>query len=197
MLHEPNYPKDFRRKLKEIKSKRNSNRIFMSITKRVAVFILVFLLSFSAVLVVNAEACEKVFDWIIEKFPKFSVFISKKDIGEGKESVELTSFTFNYIPIGFELVDVNMGRNVLIYNYSTDNNQEFYIKLFNSSGENKLYYDTEGIEIEEIIFKGSQAYMWRTDEMTYLIWHQDGIECHIMGNLNKDKILKVAENISK
>ncbi len=47
----------------------------MSIAKIVAIFILVFVLSFSAVLVVNAEAREKVFDWIIERFPKFSVFI--------------------------------------------------------------------------------------------------------------------------
>lgn len=107
-LHQPNYSKNFRQKLKEIKIKRNSYRIFMSIVKRVAVFILVFLLSFSAVLVVNAEAREKVFDWIIEKFPKFSIFTSE-DIDENKESVELASFTINYIPDGFELVDINQG----------------------------------------------------------------------------------------
>ena len=84
-----------------------------------------------------------------------------------------------------------------IYIYSADYNQEFDIKLFASSSENKSYYDTEGIEIEEITFKGSQAYMWQIDDMAYLVWYQDGIECHIIGNLNKDVILKVAENISK
>ena len=39
--------------------------------------------------------------------------------------------------------------------------------------------------------------MWQIDDMAYLVWYQDGIECHIIGNLNKDVILKVAENISK
>lgn len=195
-LHQPNYSKNFRQKLKEIKIKRNSYRIFMSIVKRVAVFILVFLLSFSAVLVVNAEAREKVFDWIIEKFPKFSIFTSE-DIDENKESVELAAFTINYIPDGFELVDINEGRKMLIYNYLGNNNQKFEIKLFTSSGEGKAYYDTEGVEVKEIMLKGSQGYTWQTDEMNYLIWHQDGIECHIVGNLNKDEILKVAENILK
>lgn len=195
-LHQPNYSKDFRRKLKEIKIKQNSNRIFMSIAKRVAIFILVFLLSFFAVLVVNAEAREKVFDWIIERFPKFSVFISK-DIDEDNESVELTSFTINYIPERFELVDINQGRKMLIYKYLGENNQEFYIKLLDSSDEGKSYYDTEGAKVEEIIFKGSQGYIWETDEMTYLICHQYGVEFHIVGNLNKDEILKVAKNILK
>lgn len=148
-LHQPNYSKNFRQKLKEIKIKRNSYRIFMSIVKRVAVFILVFLLSFSAVLVVNAEAREKVFDWIIEKFPKFSIFTSE-DIDENKESVELAAFTINYIPDGFELVDINEGRKMLIYNYLGNNNQKFEIKLFTSSGEGKAYYDTEGVEVKEI-----------------------------------------------
>ena len=87
---------------------------------------------------------------------------------------------------------------MLIYNYSADNNQEFDIKLFASSGENKSYYDTEGVDIEEVIFKGSQAYMWQqADEIIYLIWYQDDIECHIIGNLDKDDILKIAENILK
>jgi hypothetical protein len=195
-LHQPNYSKDFRRRLKEIKIKRNFNRIFILVAKRVAIFILVVFLSFSAVLAVNAEAREKVFDWIIERFPKFSVFISE-DIDENKELVELTSFTINYIPEEFELMDINEGRKMLIYNYLRKNNQKFEIKLFTSSGEGKAYYDTEGAEVKEIMVKGSQGYTWQTNEMNYLIWHQDGIEFHIVGNLNKDEILKVAKNILK
>ncbi len=196
VLHKPNYSKAFRRKLKDIKIKQNPNNILMLLAKRVAVFILVCILSFSAVLAVNAEAREKVFEWIIEVFEKFSI-ITPQDIDEGNNSVELTSLKINYIPTGFELVDIHKGRNMLIYNYSIESNQEFYIKLYSSYGENKSYYDTEGVEIKEIIFKGSQAYMWQTDEIIYLIWYQDGIECHIVGNLNKDELLKVAEDISK
>lgn len=196
ILHKPNYSKVFRRKLKDIKIKQNPNNILMLIDKRVAVFILVCILSFSAVLAVNAEAREKVFDWIIEVFEKFSI-MTPQDIDEGNNPVELTSLKINYIPTGFELVDIHNGRNMLIYNYSIESNQELYIKLYSSYGENKSYYDTEGVEIEEIVFKGSQAYMWQTDEMIYLIWYQDGIECHIVGSLNKDELLKIAEDISK
>jgi dipeptidyl aminopeptidase/acylaminoacyl peptidase len=145
-------------------------------------------------LAVNAEAREKVFDWIIETFPQFSIFTSQ-NIDEDNP-VELTAFNINYVPRGFELVDRNEGRTKLIYNYSTKNDQKLTI-IFSLSSEGKSYYDTENAEIEEFVFKGSRAYIWQTSEITYLIWYQDGIECHISGNISKDEIIKVAENILK
>lgn len=195
ILHKPNYSRNFRRKLKEVDIIQNNN-LFMLMAKRAAVFILVCLLSFSVVLTVNAEAREKFFDWIIETFPKFSIF-TPQSTNQDDNLIDLTSFKINYIPIGFELEDVHEGRDMFIYNYLAENNQELTIKLFTVSNKGKSYYDTENAEIEEFIFKDSKAYLWQIDEMTYLICQQDGIEFHISGNLNKDEIFKVAENISK
>lgn len=196
ILYKPNYSKPFRRKLKNIRIKKDFNKVLRRIAKSAAVFILVCILSFCSVLAVNAETREKVFDWIIEVFEKFSI-ITPQGIDEGNNSEELRSLKMNYIPTGFELVDVHKGRNMLIYNYSGDSDQEFDVKLFTSLGKNKSYYDTEGAKIDEFTFKGSQAYMWQTNEIIYLIWYEDGIECHVIGNLDKDTILKVAENILK
>lgn len=196
ILHKSNYSKDFRLKLKDISIKQKPNNMLRLIFKRVAIFILVSILSFSTILVVNAEARENVLGWMIETFPKFSIF-TPQVVDENKKSVDLTSLKIKYIPMGFELSDIHEGRKMLIYNYSTENDQELTIKLFYPSGEGKSYYDTENSEVEEIIFKGSQAYTWQTDKMAYLIWNQDGVECHISGDLNKDEILKIAENISK
>lgn len=90
MLHKPKYSKTFRRKLKAIKIKQNFNSTFMLVVKKVAVFILVCILSFSVVLAVNAEARTKFFNWIIEIFPKFSIS-TPQSIDEGNNSVKLTS----------------------------------------------------------------------------------------------------------
>ena len=48
-LYQPNYSKAFRKKLKDIKAAQIPNRIPILIAKRAAVFILVCILSFSAV----------------------------------------------------------------------------------------------------------------------------------------------------
>lgn len=196
ILHNPNYSNAFRRKHKDIKIKQNPTRIFMSIAKKVAVIVLVCILSFSTVFTVNAEAREKVLNWIIEVFPEFSIF-TPQNTGEDINPIELTSLNINYIPEGFELIDTNVGRSMLIYNYSSKDDQNITIALFSLSGAGRSYYDTENAVIKEFIFKDSQAYTWETDAMTYLIWHQDGIDCHISGNLNIDEIIKVAENILK
>lgn len=195
IMHKPNYSKNFRKKLKNIKINQNHNGIFISLAKRVAIFILVSILSFSAVLTVNAEAREKVFTWIIERFEEYSIF--SRNINGDSETADLASFKFNYIPIGFGLNKIHQGRNMLIYEYSNEDNQELTIKLFQANGNSKSYYDTENAEIEEFIFGNSKAFTWRTNTNAYFISEYSGIEYHISGELDREEILKIAENISK
>nr|WP_301281491.1 DUF4367 domain-containing protein [Anaerocolumna aminovalerica] len=196
VFYKPNYSNSFRRKLKRIKAAQNPYEVFRLIAKRVAVFIAVCILSFSAVLAVNAQARENFYHWIVETFPKFSIFITQSK-NESNRLAELGVFKIKYIPKDFELINTTELRTMMIYNYSSRDSKKMTIKLFTSDSEDKTYYDTENIEIEEFIFKESQAYTWQTDQMAYLIWYQDGIECHISGNLTKDEIIKIAENIEK
>lgn len=194
--YKPKYSNAFRQKLKKIKAAQNPYEMFRLIVKRVAVFVVVCILSFSAVLAVNAKVREKFCYWIIETFPEFSIFITKnKD--ENSNSAELESFKIKYIPKDLELIDTTELRTMVVYNYSSKNGQKLTIQLFISDKEDKIYYDTENTEVEEFIFKESRAYTWQTDQMTYLIWYQDGIECHVSGNVDKDEIIKIAENIEE
>ncbi len=96
VLHEPNYSKSFRRKLKDIKISQKTN-IFMKIVKRVAVFIIVCFLSFSTILAVNAEVRESFFDWVVVTFPKFSIFIPQS-IDKDNGTTDLKSLKINYVP---------------------------------------------------------------------------------------------------
>ncbi|WP_312812082.1 DUF4367 domain-containing protein [Sedimentibacter sp.] len=196
MLHKPIYTKNLRKKLKELNIKQNNNRTFLTIAKKAAIFILISILSFSTVLVFNAEARTRFINWIIEKFPMYSIFTSQ-NANENNSLVDLASFKIKYIPTGFELSIIHEGHNMLIYNYLGENNQKLIIKLLISTDEGKSYYDTENTEIEEITLNETQAYMWKTDEITYLLWYRDGVDFHISGNLSKDEILKVSKNISK
>lgn len=192
--YEPNYSKAFRRKLKDIKSAQKPHERYKIIAKRVAIFILISTLGLSAVLAINVEAHEKFFHWIMETFPKFSIFTSQNP--DSDYPTDLAALKIGYIPEGFELVDTSVGRNVLIYDYLAENNKELTIRLFVPSNEKSSYYDTEDVEVEEFVFKGSQAYIWKTDQLTYILWYQDHIECHISGSLDKNEMIKIAENIT-
>ena len=193
-LHKPVYSKSFIKKLKEINISQSNNNIYLSIAKKAAIFILIFIMSLSTVLVFNTEARTKLFDWIIEKLPEFSIFTSQ-NANEDDGPVDLTSFKIKYIPTGFKLSDTHEMRNALVYNYLSEDNRILTIKL--SLIGSKSYYDTENAVIEEFIFKGSQAYIWQTDSRTHLLWNQDGIDLNVTGSLSKDEIIKIAEKISK
>ena len=192
--YEPNYSKAFRRKLKDIKSAQKPYEIYKIIAKKVAIFILISTLGLSFILAVNAEAREKVFHWIMETFPKFSTFKSQNISDD--YIFDLKSIEINYIPEGYELQDIKEGRRILVYDYLAENNQELTIRLFVSSNEKLSHYDTEDAVVEEFMFKGSQAYSWKTEQLIYLLWYQDGIECHVSGSLDKNEIIKIAENIA-
>lgn len=194
--NKPNYSMDFRRKLRDISINRNIPSKLKFITKRVAIFILICLLSFSTFLAINSEARERVFNWIIETFPKFSIFTSDSS-DELNEPIELGELQINYIPDEFELTDTFEDQEMLIYIYESKTQEQFDIMLVDASGAARSYYDTEDAEIEEIIIKESQGYTWERDGIRYLIWTQGGIEYHISGDLNLDEIIKIGENILK
>lgn len=194
ILQKPDYSYKFRQKLKDIKIAQKSKVI--TIAERIVVFALICILSFSAIVAVNAEIREKFFEWIIEIFPDFSIF-SSQGTGDDSSSIQLSNYKINYIPTGFKLMDIKEGNEILIYNYAAEGNQKLSIKLFASSKKGKFYYDTEDAKMKSIIFNGFQAYTWQTDEMIYLVWYQEGIEFHISGNIDKEEIFKVAKNILK
>lgn len=192
--HKPDYTRNFKKKLKDIDIKEKAN--ITSIGKRVAVFILVCLLSFSVILAVNAEVRGRVINWFIEVFPKFSIFTSY-NTDESIDSAELTEYGFAYIPQGFELINKHELNAAIIYNYVSEKDQELDIKLVDSSSAGRSYYNTEDVKIEEITIKESQGYIWQKNEIASLVWEKDGTEFHITGNLNIDEIIKIAENIYK
>ncbi len=158
VLHQPTYSKFFRQKLKDIKSPQKPNKIFLIMAERVAIFILVCFLSFSTVLAVNIEICERFFDWVVVTFPKLSIFIPQ-NINKDIDTIDLKLLKNNYIPSGFKLTNVDEGNNMLIYNYFSEDDKKLDISFFESSRKGELFYDTENIEIEEFIFKESNAYM--------------------------------------
>lgn len=193
--YKPNYSRAFRRKLKDIHNIQNYSGIYKTIVKRIAILILISTIGFTAVLAVNVEAREKIFGWLIETFSEFSIFQQQDTVDE--TDIDLKSFKINYVPVGFDLIDTNEGESILIYNYLTKDKKELMIKLLISFNKEQSYYNTEGIEIEKITFKDSQAYIWEKSQVTYLVWYQDGTEFHISGDLSKNEIIKVKENIFK
>ncbi|WMJ84327.1 DUF4367 domain-containing protein [Oscillospiraceae bacterium LTW-04] len=192
----PKYSNAFRKKLKLVKAAQKSSSMVMAIMKRVAVFILICAISFSTALVANAKLRGRFMNWVVETFPKFSIFITQTEEPPSEAALSQSDIALGYLPDGYVLNDVSQGRNILKYNFlSGEKDKMLTISFEVTKAEVKTYYNTENSEMQRVDFKNLEAYAWQTDKKTYLVWIESDIECRISGNLDYKEIIKIAENV--
>ena len=196
VLQIPKYSNAFRKKLKVIKTAQKSTNMVITLMKRVAVFILVCVISLSTALVANAKLRERFMNWVIETFPKFSIFTTQSTEFPATMVLKQDSIVFGYLPEGYGISDVSQGRNMLKYNFlSGDGNKKLSISFIISEAGIKSYFNTENAEVQCISIRNSEAYTWKTDKMTYLLWAQGDIKCQIFGNIDYNELIKIAEYV--
>ena len=197
VLRIPKYSNAFRKKLSVIKALQKSTNMAIAIGKRVAVFILVCAISFSTALVANAKLREKFLNWVIETFPKFSVFTTHTTGSRDLGVLNPDDISFGYLPDGYTLNDIFQGRTMLAYDFLSHEggDKSLEISFLISKSGAKTYFNTEDAEIQCVPFKQTEAYTWRTDKMTYFVWIQGDIECQILGDIDYIEVVKTAENV--
>lgn len=188
----PKYSNRFRRTLRDIDAIQATRSMLNIIMHRVAVVLLVFAISFSTALVVDADFREDFFNWLIETFPVFSIFYKDENDGQYSHVFSTDRIEIAYIPIGFEFGRVHEGWSKIVYHYYSDNSDDFVITF---SKSNPVYADTEKVTINEITLKGEQAYWWTRNSRTYLVWTQNNISCDLSGKLPLKEAIKIAKQI--
>ena len=196
VLHIPKYSNAFRKKLSVIKAAQKSMSMVVAIGKRVAVFILVCAISFSTALVANAKLRERFLNWIIEAFPKFSIFTTQTTGSPSSNVLNPDDISFGYLPDDFTVSDIFQGRTMLVYDFlSNDGDRSITVSFTIQKSGAKKYYNTENSEIKSVVFRNDEAFTWQTENTTHFIWVQNNIECHISGNIGYKTVVKIAENV--
>ncbi|WP_054252945.1 DUF4367 domain-containing protein [Neofamilia massiliensis] len=166
------------------------------VIKKAAAIILILSSIAGMFLATNAEARDKIYSWIIEDRGTYSIFKAEKPAIE-EEILDIDDLKINYIPQGFELLEIQGGNEERIYQYADykNNNLVIYFSEIIDNGTN--YYNTEDAKIKDIIIAGHDGYYWEREDGNYLLWQQNGIECFISGSISREEIIKIGENISK
>lgn len=184
---------------KEPSRKLKTGRQARQVIKRAATIILILSSIAGMFLATNAEARDKIYSWIIEDHGTYSIFKAEKPAIE-EEILAIDDLKINYIPQGFEIDDIKKGKTNKVYQYKNKiDEEEFIIVHFSSLVNNKAttIYDTEDTEVQEIYINGKNGYIWQKKDLTTILWQQNSIECNIYGNISKEEIIKIGENISK
>ena len=101
---------------------------------------------------------------------------------------------FGYIPEGFELAKnaSNEYSTYLLFK-----NEDLYFSFSSKSVEGNLSIDTENGTIEKLTINGKEAVYTENKNINALIWHNSELIFIIKGNINKDEIVKIAEQFKK
>ncbi|MDD4843753.1 MAG: DUF4367 domain-containing protein [Anaerotignum sp.] len=165
---------------------------FRKLVKKVAVAAIIATMSFSTMMVANAEFRERVISWMIETFEKYSIFELKND--EAQTIENLQKYVPSYIPIGFELENTVVQPSLVLFEYSNENTD--YLDILMSISDTRVYMDTEGVSIEELEVQGSTAYYFKKDNVECLVFEKDGFHFEVYGCMSKNDLIMVAEGIN-
>ena len=192
-IKKPPYSDGFKKQLKEIKAAQMHNKPLS--LKRVGIAIVAAILSFAMTITVNAELREKFISWLVDTFPLFSQFTSVGEVQPNQSDFErLKNIKLDYVPIGFTLIDNFEIDPMVTYRYENSLGNFLSINASLSTGS-PILTDTEGIQINEVIFNKQLAYWWEKNGLCYFVWQQDGFELNIVGQISYEEVVKIAENI--
>ncbi|MDW7669263.1 MAG: DUF4367 domain-containing protein [Bacillota bacterium] len=136
---------------------------------------------------------------IIDTYQKYSLISHRKDIGNNFKSKlpdEWKEYYYpTFIPDNFELITAEEFGNSKYLTF--ENNLDQYIKIIQSSMNFESQIDTEGATIIEIDVNGNEGMLIEKDNRLILIWNNDERIFRIQNNLDRNTILKIANNLEK
>lgn len=184
---EHQFSKPFEKKMNRLLDKMRNDK-YHRLTRRAvrAIIIAAILLA----LATTAIASPRTREYIVERFSDHSAYA----VEEGYVG-EIDDLSVGYIPDGYEQTYSNIDKenSIIAYEYSNDD-LHFSINKMNSTGI--MTYDTEYDNSETIIINGIEYIYYKDDDgFNGLLWNYTNNQYLINGNIDKELLIKIAENL--
>ena len=170
--------------------RRNGNTI---ITKAVAAAAIILSVTFVGTVTVNADFRERVINWFIESFVDFSLFNTESEHELSIDEMKL--YHPEYVPDRYRLTETYEIDNGVSFDY-TDERGNMLIILITMPGDG-LMVDTEGLDMTELEYGGDTAYYFYNKNESRFVFSKDGYPMYIIGNLDLDECVTIADGIKK
>lgn len=180
------FSKKHERRMKVLFNKMRGGR-YHSITTRATVLLVAAILIFA--MAVTAMAIPYTREFIIEKFFDHSTYTVV-----GGEYSEIGDIEIGYIPEGFALIDIYNGDETTRKSYRSyldDNWFDIKITLANQDS----YMDTETYDYETIATKSREYVYYHNDNYNGIIWNNSFATIRIIGSINVNEMLLIADSI--
>ena len=167
--------------------------MWVTVARAAAMIALACVLTFGTLMAASAEFRERVIQWIVETYEKYSVFEVKDD--KNAATADPLAYTFSYLPDGAELVNSIEGSFYADYRYEMNDSQ--YIDILICPADQRVYVDTEGAEIHPLQIGDLEGYWFSKDTLRYVCYEMDGCQFSLCGTVDIDELLKVAASVER
>ncbi len=159
--------------------------------RAVALIAAIIILIASAMSVPAVRAA--VLEFITEVYEKFThIYFNEESQSPRDAADEFVIYEPAYIPEGFELVNKKTAGLVLV-EYEKEND---FISYSQQRIENvSMNINTEGVELEELEFKGFPAKYYSNQGVQNLLWHDGEYMYMVSSTLDRATVFKIADNI--
>ena len=189
------YSRHFRKQLRKVRAAQKPVDYLLQGVSKAAAILLAVSIGFSTAMVTNAEFREKVLEWIVETYPKYSKIRldGVQDRSGSDRAGELDSFQITYIPDGYELVYQSNLETMKHFRYVNSAEQSIIIQIVPGDGSNN--YNTEGAEVNSCIVGNRSVLYWKKDTFSMCIAKDRDWLIVVMTELPFDEAFKILENI--
>lgn len=187
VVPEAEYSKNHEKWKKKLFNKMRGDRYHSFTTQTLKVMLVAAVLT---TLLLTAFVIPSSREFIIDNFEIFSTY----KLTEHNNNSVNDEITVGYIPEEFELKEWLIDKKGVMYKYVSPTNKSIIISKQSSSV--KVDIDTEYVENESIVINNI-TYVYYLDENynSSLIWNKNDYIYHLIGDVSREEILKVAENI--
>ncbi len=163
----------------------------MKYIKRIFMIAAVMVILFS-ISVMSVQGWRASFMNFILSFTESNTELKYRDEAEDKNSYTVGDVTFEYLPSGFTL-DSNKNQGKVIYVKFNKGNEYFETKIKESNPVANV--DTEKAGAELLMINGAEVFVTQKDDNISVSWNNNLKTFELMGNIEREELLKIAENI--
>jgi intracellular sulfur oxidation DsrE/DsrF family protein len=177
-------------KKKEENRKKRIKRI-KRISSRVAIILLTLSVAFT-VCTLSVEAFRvKVFNLFQDTKDNYTEVKAEEEIDQ-----EVKGYYYpNYLPEGFTVENNKDLKSIRIIHFAKDDE---IITFIQAQNESSFHLDTENAEVSDLFVNGNAGLLIIIkDKTTTVFWNNNEMSFSISGYINKEEIIKIAENIEK
>lgn len=188
------FSEEHKLKMKKMFKKERHKQRMKSLSKysmRVACFLLVLVIG-SGITMFSVDAWRVKFLNFVHEANQPNTDYSFKDNG----SITHSNYevALEYVPMGFEMIQSDSSKHHVTLAFENEN-QYFHFYMGDINANSSI--DTENGTVEDIIINGYEGIYTSNSNINAIIWHDSEYEFSLIGNIPKDELIKIAENIKK